>query len=184
MWIILPESSMRFCWTPYRSSLTQMISYRRSQDIWNSCQLFCKWWKMKLSWHTRFTGYSERKSSGNIWSELTGRSENRRKLIKHETVKNCPGPLGTPCDEKPNHWLFSWFILGILLEGITSVATVSNLSLQRAQRKQKPTFSRELFDIFWCPERDLNSHTVRQRLLRPSCLPFHHPGKNRISSYI
>ena len=29
----------------------------------------------------------------------------------------------------------------------------------------------------WCPKRDLNSHTSRQRLLRPSCLPFHHPGE-------
>jgi hypothetical protein len=29
----------------------------------------------------------------------------------------------------------------------------------------------------WCPGQDSNLHTLRQRLLRPSCLPFHHPGK-------
>lgn len=28
----------------------------------------------------------------------------------------------------------------------------------------------------WCPGQDSNLHTLRQRLLRPSCLPFHHPG--------
>ena len=31
--------------------------------------------------------------------------------------------------------------------------------------------------FWWCPGRDLNSYTSRQRLLRPSCLPFHHLGK-------
>src|SRR5688500_2383439 len=30
----------------------------------------------------------------------------------------------------------------------------------------------------WCPGQDSNLHTLRQRLLRPSCLPFHHPGKS------
>ena len=28
----------------------------------------------------------------------------------------------------------------------------------------------------WCPGQDLNLHALRQRLLRPSCMPFHHPG--------
>ena len=28
-----------------------------------------------------------------------------------------------------------------------------------------------------CPGQDSNLHTLRQRLLRPSCLPFHHPGE-------
>ena len=37
--------------------------------------------------------------------------------------------------------------------------------------------TKEFFMSYWCPERDLNSHTVRQRLLRPSCLPFHHLGR-------
>ncbi len=26
----------------------------------------------------------------------------------------------------------------------------------------------------WCGRRDSNPHTVRHRLLRPACLPFHH----------
>jgi hypothetical protein len=29
----------------------------------------------------------------------------------------------------------------------------------------------------WCPGQDSNLHAVKQRLLRPSCLPFHHPGR-------
>lgn len=28
----------------------------------------------------------------------------------------------------------------------------------------------------WCRERDSNSHTLRQWILSPSCLPFHHRG--------
>ena len=28
----------------------------------------------------------------------------------------------------------------------------------------------------WCPGGDSNSHTLRYRLLRPTCLPFHHQG--------
>ena len=28
----------------------------------------------------------------------------------------------------------------------------------------------------WCPGQGSNLHAVKQRLLRPSCLPFHHPG--------
>ena len=35
----------------------------------------------------------------------------------------------------------------------------------------------ELLIIWWCPGRDLNSYTVRQRLLRPSCLPIPPPGR-------
>lgn len=26
----------------------------------------------------------------------------------------------------------------------------------------------------WCARQDLNLHALRQRLLRPSCMPFHH----------
>lgn len=29
---------------------------------------------------------------------------------------------------------------------------------------------------FWCPERDLNPHTLRHTRLRRTCLPFHHLG--------
>ena len=28
----------------------------------------------------------------------------------------------------------------------------------------------------WCSGQDLNLHAFRQRLLRPSCMPFHHPS--------
>ena len=28
----------------------------------------------------------------------------------------------------------------------------------------------------WCPGEDLNLHALRHWLLRPACLPFHHPG--------
>lgn len=31
--------------------------------------------------------------------------------------------------------------------------------------------------IFWCPRRDSNPHTLRNRLLKPACLPFHHLGR-------
>jgi len=30
--------------------------------------------------------------------------------------------------------------------------------------------------FIWCPRGDSNSHTLRYRLLRPTCLPFHHQG--------
>ena len=33
----------------------------------------------------------------------------------------------------------------------------------------------------WCPGRDLNSYTVRQRLLRPSCLPIPPPGQDMMN---
>ena len=33
----------------------------------------------------------------------------------------------------------------------------------------------------WCPGRDLNSYTVRQRLLRPSCLPIPPPGRDMMN---
>ncbi len=29
----------------------------------------------------------------------------------------------------------------------------------------------------WCPGWDSNPHAFRHRFLRPTCLPFHHPGK-------
>ena len=29
----------------------------------------------------------------------------------------------------------------------------------------------------WCPERDLNPQAVKQRILRPPCIPFHHLGE-------
>ena len=35
----------------------------------------------------------------------------------------------------------------------------------------------------WCPRRDLNPHTFRQRFLRPSCLPFHHSGSGAPVQY-
>ena len=38
---------------------------------------------------------------------------------------------------------------------------------------EKPDFATRR----WCPGQDSNLHTLRQRLLRPSCLPFHHPGE-------
>ena len=28
----------------------------------------------------------------------------------------------------------------------------------------------------WCPGQDSNLHALRHGLLRPACLPFHHPG--------
>jgi hypothetical protein len=31
--------------------------------------------------------------------------------------------------------------------------------------------------FLWCPERDLNPQAVKQRILRPPCIPFHHLGK-------
>ena len=37
--------------------------------------------------------------------------------------------------------------------------------------------------VSWCPGRDLNPHTFRQRFLRPSCLPFHHPGLGASTQY-
>lgn len=30
--------------------------------------------------------------------------------------------------------------------------------------------------FLWCPERDLNPHTLRHTRLRRTCLPFHHLG--------
>src|SRR5271165_634490 len=30
--------------------------------------------------------------------------------------------------------------------------------------------------VVWCSGQDLNLHAFRQRLLRPSCMPFHHPS--------
>lgn len=32
-----------------------------------------------------------------------------------------------------------------------------------------------LLIILWCGRGDLNPHALRHRLLRPACLPFHHP---------
>jgi hypothetical protein len=43
--------------------------------------------------------------------------------------ETCPGPLGTPCDEKPNRWLFPWFILHQCRYGfksLTSACTKQN----------------------------------------------------------
>lgn len=31
-------------------------------------------------------------------------------------------------------------------------------------------------NVEWCPRRDSNPHTLRNRLLKPACLPFHHLG--------
>lgn len=41
-----------------------------------------------------------------------------------------------------------------------------------------PLFSKRggLLYLFWCPERDLNPHTLRHTRLRRTCLPFHHLG--------
>ena len=48
--------------------------------------------------------------------------------------------------------------------------------IKGSQSKQKPTFSRELFNLLWCPKRDSNPHTRRQRILSPPRLPFRHQG--------
>ena len=52
------------------------------------------------------------------------------------------------------------------------------LAETRARSKSSPgdQLGREGTRTNWCPGPDLNRHALRQRLLRPSCLPFHHPG--------
>lgn len=40
----------------------------------------------------------------------------------------------------------------------------------------KPWIIKTFFIVLWCPRRDSNPHTLRNRLLKPACLPFHHLG--------
>ena len=44
----------------------------------------------------------------------------------------------------------------------------------------------QIVNLFQYPERDLNPHSRNgQRILSPSCLPFHHPGgKQKILTLI
>lgn len=63
---------------------------------------------------------------------------------------------------------------GIACEGACRVRGSSGRhGLSADIRKAAPW---EPLAVSWCPGRDLNPHTFRQRFLRPSCLPFHHPG--------
>ena len=63
---------------------------------------------------------------------------------------------------------------GIACEGTCRVRGSSGRhGLSAGIRKAAPW---EPLAVSWCPGRDLNPHTFRQRFLRPSCLPFHHPG--------
>ena len=69
------------------------------------------------------------------------------------------------------------------------------LFLYRQKTKPKRVFSQRKIEIHffffskniiptWCPGRDLNSYTVRQRLLRPSCLPIPPPGRKYYSLFM
>ncbi len=68
--------------------------------------------------------------------------------------------------------------LAFFLAHSSLVSLRLQVSSRKSFRQKIPfTFVNRIFLSNWCPERDLNSHTVRQRLLRPSCLPFHHLGR-------
>ena len=44
----------------------------------------------------------------------------------------------------------------------------------------RPNATTHIETSAWCSGQDLNLHALRQRLLRPSCLPFHHPSEIRL----
>lgn len=70
---------------------------------------------------------------------------------------------------------------GIACEGTCRVRGSSGRhGLSAGIRKAAPW---EPLAVSWCPGRDLNPHTFRQRFLRPSCLPFHHPGLGASTQY-
>ena len=52
---------------------------------------------------------------------------------------------------------------------------LTSVSIVFAIKNPHP-FGIRVSKLYWCPGGDLNSYTSRQRLLRPSCLPFHHLG--------
>lgn len=55
---------------------------------------------------------------------------------------------------------------GCVKNGRKSVGTIDHRTSRKIFAQQK----------FWYPGQDLNLHTSRHWLLRPACLPFHHPG--------
>ena len=44
------------------------------------------------------------------------------------------------------------------------------------ENTKNPVIFMKGFDFFWCPEEDLNLHTLRHTHLKRTCLPFHHLG--------
>lgn len=70
----------------------------------------------------------------------------------------------------------SLFCQAVLRFAIPATLCIPNMKTPRCR---KFAIRRRGVRMSWCPRRDSNSHTFRQRFLRPSCLPFHHSGASR-----